>query len=50
VDDTDGKTGEVIGDGRIGFRQMALLVAKYRNLEVWVLGVIEHLLIWSGRK
>lgn len=35
VDDADGKTGEVIGDGRIGFRQMALLVAKYRNLEVW---------------
>jgi hypothetical protein len=35
VDGADGKTGEVVGGGRIGFRQMALLVARYRNLEVW---------------
>jgi hypothetical protein len=33
----DGSTGPVVGGGRIGFRQMAPLVAKYRNLEVWEL-------------
>ncbi|KAK6088594.1 duf1962 domain-containing protein [Seiridium cupressi] len=30
----DGKTGQVVGGGRIGFRQMAPLAARYRNLEV----------------
>ncbi|KAJ5729566.1 uncharacterized protein N7483_004074 [Penicillium malachiteum] len=35
--DDDGKTGPVVGDGAIGFRQMAPLVAQYRNLEVWEL-------------
>jgi hypothetical protein len=56
VDDADGKTGEVVGGGRIGFRQMALLcgqVQEFRglgNVKGGELGVIEHLLIWSGRK
>ncbi|KAJ5732269.1 hypothetical protein N7493_003750 [Penicillium malachiteum] len=35
--DDDGKTGPVVGDGAIGFRQMAPMVARYRNLEVWAL-------------
>ncbi|KAJ5618336.1 hypothetical protein N7528_006979 [Penicillium herquei] len=35
--DDDEKTGPVVGDGAIGFRQMAPLVAQYRNLEVWEL-------------
>lgn len=30
----DGTTGPLVGGGRIGFRQMAPLVACYRNLEV----------------
>ncbi|KAJ0162128.1 Uncharacterized protein CTA2_5069 [Colletotrichum tanaceti] len=30
-------TGAVIRDGRIGFRQMQPLVARYRNLQVWKL-------------
>lgn len=30
----DGETGPPLGGGRIGFRQMAPLVAHYRNLEV----------------
>lgn len=30
----DGATGPVVGGGRVGFRQMAPLVARYRNLEV----------------
>jgi hypothetical protein len=30
----DATTGPIVGDGRIGFRQMAPLVARYRNLEV----------------
>lgn len=33
--DEDGETGPVVGGGSIGFRQMAPLVAQYRNLEVW---------------
>ncbi|KAH8897327.1 DUF1961-domain-containing protein [Thozetella sp. PMI_491] len=34
----DGKsTGPIVGGGRIGFRQMSPLVARYRNLEVWEL-------------
>lgn len=36
-DDEDGKTGPVVEGGSIGFRQMAPLVAQYRNLEVWEL-------------
>ncbi|KAF4970396.1 hypothetical protein FZEAL_10051 [Fusarium zealandicum] len=35
--DSDGSTGPVIRGGRIGFRQMSPLVARYRNLEVWKL-------------
>lgn len=30
-------TGPVVEGGRIGFRQMSPLVARYRNLEVWEL-------------
>ncbi|KAF2023298.1 concanavalin A-like lectin/glucanase, partial [Setomelanomma holmii] len=30
-------TGPVIRDGRIAFRQMQPLIARYRNLEVWSL-------------
>ena len=37
VDEDDGTTGPVVDGGRIGFRQMAPLVARYRNLEVWEL-------------
>ncbi|OBT68865.1 hypothetical protein VE03_02060 [Pseudogymnoascus sp. 23342-1-I1] len=37
VDEEDGTTGPVVKGGRIGFRQMAPLVARYRNLEVWEL-------------
>lgn len=37
VDEEDGTTGPVVESGRIGFRQMAPLVARYRNLEVWEL-------------
>ncbi|KFY26647.1 hypothetical protein V491_01220 [Pseudogymnoascus sp. VKM F-3775] len=37
VDEDDGTTGPVVEGGRIGFRQMAPLVARYRNLEVWEL-------------
>ena len=33
----DEVTGPVVEGGRIGFRQMAPLVARYRNLEVWEL-------------
>ncbi|KAL0934556.1 YesU protein [Colletotrichum truncatum] len=33
----DKSTGPVIRDGRIGFRQMQPLVARYRNLQVWKL-------------
>jgi len=34
----DGKEfGPVLGEGRIGFRQMAPLIAEYRNLVVWAL-------------
>lgn len=33
----DKSTGPVIRDGRIGFRQMTPLIARYRNLEVWKL-------------
>ncbi|KAM0324911.1 hypothetical protein ACHAQA_007877 [Verticillium albo-atrum] len=33
----DKSTGPVVRDGRIGFRQMSPLVARYRNLEVWKL-------------
>jgi hypothetical protein len=33
----DGATGPLVGSGRIGFRQMAPLVARYRNLKVWEL-------------
>jgi hypothetical protein len=36
-EDVDRLTGPVIRDGRIGFRQMNPLVARYRNLEVWKL-------------
>lgn len=32
----DGKEyGEVLGDGKIGFRQMAPMVGEYSNLKVW---------------
>lgn len=37
TDEEDGTTGPAVGGGRIGFRQMAPLVARYRNLEVWEL-------------
>ncbi|KAI1854025.1 hypothetical protein JX265_003651 [Neoarthrinium moseri] len=37
IDDDIGKTGPVVEGGRIGFRQMAPLQARYRNLEVWEL-------------
>jgi len=37
MDEEDDLTGPVVGGGRIGFRQMAPLVARYRNLEVWQL-------------
>ncbi|CRK36036.1 hypothetical protein HYQ45_006613 [Verticillium longisporum] len=33
----DKSTGPVVRDGRIGFRQMSPLVARYRNLQVWKL-------------
>ncbi len=33
----DKSTGPVIRDGRIGFRGMQPLVARYRNLQVWKL-------------
>ncbi|KAM0277098.1 hypothetical protein ACHAQH_006106 [Verticillium albo-atrum] len=33
----DKSTGPVVREGRIGFRQMSPLVARYRNLEVWKL-------------
>ncbi|KAF5013310.1 hypothetical protein FDECE_660 [Fusarium decemcellulare] len=36
-EDVDRSTGPVIRGGRIGFRQMTPLVARYRNLEVWKL-------------
>lgn len=35
--DKEGKTGSMVGGGRIGLRQMQPLVANYRNLEVWAL-------------
>ncbi|OLN81325.1 Uncharacterized protein YesU [Colletotrichum chlorophyti] len=35
--DDGNSTGPIIRDGRIGFRQMQPLVARYRNLEVWKL-------------
>ncbi|KAF5025675.1 hypothetical protein F66182_2281 [Fusarium sp. NRRL 66182] len=35
--DVDSATGPVVRGGRIGFRQMNPLVARYRNLEVWKL-------------
>jgi hypothetical protein len=37
VDDDQENTGPGISGGRIGFRQMNPLVARYRNLEVWTL-------------
>lgn len=37
TDEEDAPTGPVVEGGRIGFRQMAPLVARYRNLEVWQL-------------
>ncbi|PSN62346.1 DUF1961-domain-containing protein [Corynespora cassiicola Philippines] len=36
-DDTKTNTGPVVRGGRIGFRQMQPLIARYRNLEVWEL-------------
>ncbi|KAH7112105.1 hypothetical protein B0J11DRAFT_542668 [Dendryphion nanum] len=36
-DDTKTDTGPVVREGRIAFRQMQPLIAKYRNLEVWQL-------------
>ncbi|KAF2790148.1 DUF1961-domain-containing protein [Melanomma pulvis-pyrius CBS 109.77] len=36
-DDTKTATGPIIREGRIAFRQMQPLVARYRNLEVWKL-------------
>ncbi|KAJ4016037.1 hypothetical protein NW752_006971 [Fusarium irregulare] len=36
-EDVDRSTGPVVRGGRIGFRQMNPLVARYRNLEVWKL-------------
>lgn len=33
----DKSTGPIIRGGRIGFRQMTPLIARYRNLEVWKL-------------
>jgi hypothetical protein len=36
-EDNDRSTGPVVRKGRIGFRQMNPLVARYRNLEVWTL-------------
>ncbi|KAH7085211.1 hypothetical protein BKA63DRAFT_499199 [Paraphoma chrysanthemicola] len=36
-DDTKTETGPVIREGRIAFRQMQPLIARYRNLEVWSL-------------
>lgn len=33
----EAKTGRIVQGGRIGFRQMAPLVARYRNLEVYSL-------------
>lgn len=35
--ESDTSTGPVVGGGRIGFRQMNPLVARYRNLKVWEL-------------
>ncbi|KAF4341810.1 hypothetical protein FBEOM_4267 [Fusarium beomiforme] len=36
-EDVHSSTGPVVRGGRIGFRQMNPLVARYRNLEVWKL-------------
>lgn len=36
-DDTNTDTGPVVRDGRIAFRGMQPLIARYRNLEVWKL-------------
>ena len=36
-EDVDRSTGPVVRGGRIGFRQMNPLVARYRSLEVWKL-------------
>lgn len=36
-EDTKTDTGPVVREGRIAFRQMQPLVARYRNLEVWKL-------------
>lgn len=36
-DDTKTNTGPVVREGRIAFRQMQPLIARYRNLEVWQL-------------
>lgn len=36
-DDTKTDTGPVVREGRIAFRQMQPLIARYRNLEVWQL-------------
>lgn len=36
-EDKEGETGTIVKGGRIGFRQMQPLVARYRNLEVWAL-------------
>ncbi len=33
-EDEEGETGPVLGEGYIGFRQMAPLIAEYRNLKV----------------
>ncbi|TID26296.1 DUF1961-domain-containing protein [Venturia nashicola] len=36
-EDEEGETGTIVKGGRIAFRQMQPLVARYRNLEVWSL-------------
>ena len=36
-DDAKTDTGPVVRDGRVAFRQMQPLIARYRNLEVWQL-------------
>ena len=36
-DDTKTETGPVVREGRIAFRQMQPLIARYRNLEAWKL-------------
>jgi hypothetical protein len=36
-DDTQADTGPMVREGRIAFRGMQPLIARYRNLEVWSL-------------